>query len=193
MKHQYLLYVIICCLLASCSTARFDEVSSVKYDQKILGKGFGRPQTEVTVNEPAKNNAQPPEEQTIAATQPEQVEMSVAKPVSTKVVAPESKTLTASNSPVVKELSAGERKSLQKQLRRTIIKQSVKSFFGGGDNNSSAGLIAKALLILIAIFIPPLAVALHLGIHKEFWIDLLLTLLLWVPGIIYAIVVIVIK
>ncbi|MBM3432010.1 MAG: YqaE/Pmp3 family membrane protein [Bacteroidetes bacterium] len=38
---------------------------------------------------------------------------------------------------------------------------------------------------------PPLAVYLHQGeINSKFWISLLLTLLKWVPGVVYALLVI---
>ena len=40
--------------------------------------------------------------------------------------------------------------------------------------------------IIIAIFIPPLGVFLQEGLGKHFWINLILTLLGYVPGIIHA-------
>jgi len=44
------------------------------------------------------------------------------------------------------------------------------------------------LLALIAtIFIPPLGVALKKGLSTDFWINLILTLLFFVPGLIHAI------
>lgn len=46
------------------------------------------------------------------------------------------------------------------------------------------------LLIIIAIFIPFLAVLLYEGITTRFWISLLLTLLFWLPGAIYAILIV---
>lgn len=45
----------------------------------------------------------------------------------------------------------------------------------------------KLLLIIIAVFIPPLAVFLNKGIGKHFLINLVLTLLFFVPGMIHAI------
>ncbi|KAK9127255.1 hypothetical protein Syun_016052 [Stephania yunnanensis] len=45
--------------------------------------------------------------------------------------------------------------------------------------------------ILLAIFLPPIGVFLRYGCGIEFWIDLLLTCLGYIPGIIYAIYVIV--
>ncbi len=39
---------------------------------------------------------------------------------------------------------------------------------------------------IAAALLPPLAAFLHLGLKAEFWICLILTLLGWFPGIIYA-------
>ncbi|KAK9154133.1 hypothetical protein Sjap_001613 [Stephania japonica] len=50
---------------------------------------------------------------------------------------------------------------------------------------------ATFIEILLAIFLPPIGVFLRYGIGIEFWIDLLLTFLGYIPGIIYAIYVIV--
>jgi uncharacterized membrane protein YqaE (UPF0057 family) len=41
--------------------------------------------------------------------------------------------------------------------------------------------------ILLAIVLPPLGVFLHVGIGLHFWINLLLTFLGYVPGIIHAV------
>lgn len=43
------------------------------------------------------------------------------------------------------------------------------------------------LRILAAIFIPPLGVFLQVGIGKQFWINIVLTLLGYFPGIIHAV------
>lgn len=44
--------------------------------------------------------------------------------------------------------------------------------------------------IILAILLPPLGVFLQVGLGKHFWINLLLTLLGYVPGIIHAIYII---
>jgi uncharacterized membrane protein YqaE (UPF0057 family) len=44
----------------------------------------------------------------------------------------------------------------------------------------------KLLLIIIAIVLPPLAVALQSGLSTPFWICLVLTLIFYLPGLIYA-------
>ena len=47
------------------------------------------------------------------------------------------------------------------------------------------------LLVILAILLPPLAVALHEGgINGKFWLSLLLTLLFFLPGVIYALIVV---
>lgn len=43
------------------------------------------------------------------------------------------------------------------------------------------------LRILLAILLPPLGVFLQVGIGKHFWINIVLTLLGFVPGIIHAV------
>jgi uncharacterized membrane protein YqaE (UPF0057 family) len=47
------------------------------------------------------------------------------------------------------------------------------------------------LRILIAILLPPLGVFLQVGIGLQFWINILLTLLGYIPGIIHAVYIIV--
>jgi uncharacterized membrane protein YqaE (UPF0057 family) len=43
------------------------------------------------------------------------------------------------------------------------------------------------LRILVAILLPPLGVFLQVGIGKHFWINVVLTILGFVPGIIHAV------
>jgi uncharacterized membrane protein YqaE (UPF0057 family) len=44
--------------------------------------------------------------------------------------------------------------------------------------------------IICAIFIPPLGVFLQVGIGMDFWINILLTLFGYIPGIIHAVYII---
>jgi uncharacterized membrane protein YqaE (UPF0057 family) len=43
------------------------------------------------------------------------------------------------------------------------------------------------LRILVAILLPPLGVFLQVGIGKHFWINVILTILGFVPGMIHAV------
>jgi len=47
------------------------------------------------------------------------------------------------------------------------------------------------LLVILAILLPPLAVYLHEGeINSKFWISLILTLIFWLPGMVYSLLVV---
>lgn len=43
------------------------------------------------------------------------------------------------------------------------------------------------LRIIIAILLPPVGVFLQVGFSKHFWINILLTLLGYIPGIVHAV------
>ena len=47
------------------------------------------------------------------------------------------------------------------------------------------------LRIIVAILLPPLGVFLQVGIGRQFWINVVLTILGYVPGIIHAVWIIV--
>lgn len=83
-------------------------------------------------------------------------------------------------------------KSLSKQEKKARItdaKQLLKNYKAekaAGDASSNT-----VLLAILAILLPPLAVYLHENdINTKFWISLLLTLLFWLPGVIYALIVV---
>lgn len=42
------------------------------------------------------------------------------------------------------------------------------------------------LNIILSVVLPPLAVGMNMGLGKHFWINLLLTIIGWVPGVIHA-------
>lgn len=47
--------------------------------------------------------------------------------------------------------------------------------------------MADVVRIVIAIFLPPLGVFLQVGLGLQFWLNILLTLLGYIPGIIHAV------
>lgn len=84
-------------------------------------------------------------------------------------------------------------KSLSKHDRKLRIKEAKKSLkeFKEAKKSGNAPSTNTLLLVILAILLPPLAVYLHEGeINNKFWIDLVLTLLFFLPGIIYALVVV---
>lgn len=74
-------------------------------------------------------------------------------------------------------MTKAEKKEFKKEVREAL-KQ---------DRRSGELSIIK---IILAVLLPPLAVFLHVGIGTQFWISLILTLLFWIPGVIYALLVV---
>lgn len=89
---------------------------------------------------------------------------------------------------VVKEfktLSRKERKERIKEVKKELRKYKKEKRHGGDPSTNTL------LLVILAILLPPLAVYLHQGeINSKFWISLILTLLFFIPGIIYALIVV---
>jgi uncharacterized membrane protein YqaE (UPF0057 family) len=48
----------------------------------------------------------------------------------------------------------------------------------------------KLLLVILAFLLPPLAVGLKNGIGGSFFLNLILTLIFWLPGMIHALIVV---
>ncbi|WP_372922610.1 YqaE/Pmp3 family membrane protein [Roseovarius sp.] len=51
-------------------------------------------------------------------------------------------------------------------------------------------MLGDLLKILLAILLPPLGVFLEVGMGKHFWINIVLTILGFIPGIIHAVYII---
>lgn len=84
-----------------------------------------------------------------------------------------------------KSLSKKEKKERFKEVKKEL-KEYKKLKKSGAEPSTN-----KLLLVILAILLPPLAVYLHQGeINSKFWISLLLTLLFWLPGVIYALLVV---
>ena len=84
-------------------------------------------------------------------------------------------------------------KSLARKERKARIKE-AKKLFKEYRADKKAGKKAETdivLLAILAILLPPLAVYLKEGeINSKFWISLILTLIFWIPGVIYALLVV---
>ena len=78
---------------------------------------------------------------------------------------------------------SGAKPNLSRQEKRDV-KKFIKETLKGADKNQTE--VNTLLLVIIAILLPPVAVALVDGISGPFWLSILLTLLFYVPGLIYA-------
>jgi uncharacterized membrane protein YqaE (UPF0057 family) len=84
-----------------------------------------------------------------------------------------------------KNLSRKEKKERFKQVKKEMKAYKASKKRGGEPSTDTL------LLVILAILLPPLAVYLHEGeINNKFWISLILTLLFFVPGVIYALIVV---
>ncbi len=83
--------------------------------------------------------------------------------------------------------------SLSKKEKRAKIKDVKKEIkeFKAEKKAGKEPSTNTLLLVILAILLPPLAVYLHEGvINSKFWISLILTLLFFIPGVIYALIVV---
>ena len=83
-----------------------------------------------------------------------------------------------------KNLSRHERKDRIKEARKELKKFKAEKEAGAPSTDTT-------LLVILAILLPPLAVYLHQGeANGKFWLSLLLWLLFYIPGLIYALILI---
>ncbi|KAG2724085.1 hypothetical protein I3843_01G000800, partial [Carya illinoinensis] len=74
------------------------------------------------------------------------------------------------------------RSQAQKALQFSLPR---KRHYSSAERKNMSG--ATCIDIILAILLPPLGVFLRFGCKVEFWICLLLTILGYIPGIIYAV------
>ncbi len=95
-----------------------------------------------------------------------------------------SETAVASAPHANKEMTRKEKREMRKGLKQKI-REAVRN---AKEQGASDDLV---LLIILAILLPPLAMFVYEdGATNRFWISLLLTLLFYLPGLIYTLVVI---
>ncbi len=84
-----------------------------------------------------------------------------------------------------KTLSKKEKRERVKEAKNEIRKFKAEKRAGAEPSTNTL------LLVILALLLPPLAVYLHQGeINGKFWLSLLLTLLFFIPGVIYALIVV---
>lgn len=119
----------------------------------------------------------------------------VAAPVSqlsAAVIAPASALSTEPDAATVKAATDAFKALSKKEKREKakLVKKEIKAYQAAKKAGKDAE-TNTLLLVILAILLPPLAVYLHQGeINNKFWISLLLTLLFWLPGVIYALILI---
>lgn len=84
-----------------------------------------------------------------------------------------------------KSLSRVEKKTRLAEVKKLAKEYKVQKATAGEASTNTI------LLVILAVLLPPLAVYLHENaFNGKFWLSLLLTLLFWLPGLIYALFVV---
>ena len=121
--------------------------------------------------------------------------VSVVSPSYASLVTPATRKAIEPNKETVKAALA-EFKNLSKKERKERLseaKKEWKNFKKSDSENKDTGKskVDQIVLIILAVLLPPLAVYLHQGeINGKFWISVLLTILFFLPGVIYALLVV---
>lgn len=119
--------------------------------------------------------------------------LSLIAPVSSTAMTAPASAPTTEPDPAVVKAAVEEFKGLSRKDRKVRVKEAKKAIkqFKAEKRAGKEPSENTVLLVILAILLPPLAVYLHQGeINTKFWISLLLTLLFWLPGVIYALIVI---
>lgn len=200
MKQKNLLYSGLILILAqvffSCSSAEYYRLAPSNQEAYSPAKTKTAPLVkDIKADEPALIGLV--EKESLAPTNPEIVlEASTASPLVAKQYIKE--TLHA---PVPVKNLQGAKQPLSPQEEHTLtlakerltnLTKAEKKEFKTSINdvlreNASD---SNILEIIFAILIPPVGVFLHEGLTSRFWISLLLTILFFIPGMIYALLVV---
>lgn len=81
------------------------------------------------------------------------------------------------------EFVLGKKLTLKEKITLKYVQNKLKKSSKGGDDYD------PILIYVLCFFIPPLAVFLVYDIGNEFWVNIVLTLLCGIPGIIHAFII----
>lgn len=107
---------------------------------------------------------------------------------------PASSAIPAKEDPqTVAKAALNEFRNLSHKERKERIKEAKKALkaLKAESRAKREPVASTAVQVIVAILLPPLGMYLHEGeINNRFWISLLLTLLFYLPGLIYTLVII---
>jgi uncharacterized membrane protein YqaE (UPF0057 family) len=95
--------------------------------------------------------------------------------------------------PAVVKAALNDFRNLSKAEKKERIKEVKKAIkeYKAAKKKHMEPKASTLIQIIFAILIPPLGVYLHEGvINTRFWIDLILTILFFLPGMIYALIIV---
>jgi uncharacterized membrane protein YqaE (UPF0057 family) len=187
-KTTFTLSVIFLAALffASCS-----NLKNFSIEKRHYGKGYyvnANGKRDVKAESNAKEVAALNETQNAVAVQEEIA--AVKTPVAKVEIAPVAEKPVAKTAVAPKQNHVTTRPAVADQKTTTSEEQkAIRSITKNKTQPSASDDVSAILLVLLCILLPPLAVYLVDGIGTSFWIDLILCLLFFLPGIIYAFIV----
>lgn len=192
MKKSTLLFSVIffaALFFSSCANR------NLTIEKRHYGKGYyvhttGKRQIEKPVKTEAiaLHETQPTSEKTEVAVNKSKDAAPVMAPASSEKKTGKTNKASAKNTSA-KEVIAEPVRAVEKNSSVSEKTEAVRSVSKKGKIPSAASDEMLILIIILCFFLPPLAVYLSEGITTNFWIDLILTLLFWLPGVIFALIV----
>jgi len=186
------LFIVIAAITFGCATKygahfqrtsehdkRFQQFDRINSNENLLSIDEDIPVKTVIENEPNYNNDQ------TGAVASIRREVIISSPIKEHVKKYKQKIesvkeINLDNRSFNKEVRKAKRE-LNKEIKSTIKREIKEAKKQGVDND-------YILMMVLAFLIPPLGVGLTYGITNEFWISLILTLLFWLPGAIYSLI-----
>lgn len=184
-KLKAVIVVLIAVFLSSCTSLKTNDFTAQKYTH--FKRGDNRivlPRTNPTISEQACTQ--------IPALSCHQIESpALTTPAMEKI----SNTSVPAIEKPVKIYKAVTKavENMNRPAQRSEIKSFLAQRFIEKPNTASANHsndVELLLLVILALILPPLAVLLARGAGSEFLLSIILTILFWVPGQIYALLVV---
>lgn len=176
-------------LFVSCSSENdvLSQFSKRKYLKKFDDKNMK--QNDI-INKYDNNitDVVPEEEYATIAIEPTNFQVSEVEEVanSSKVELPTEKTEQLKHvHKAIKDYSSFNRLNRKMDLTNVGENTNVNNF--DQKNNISSNKTSEVLIAILCIFLPPIGVIVYEdSVTANFWVDLLLTFIFWIPGIIFA-------
>ena len=186
-------------LITSCGITNKNDFASRKYTHFRKGEAqvelkAAQVQNQINLSEKSiitENNLQPTTSEINNTVNTAEEIVSNTTTESTPIAVSKSKNNTTKKNPLInlKKSNVTEKKNVNREVKINKATRYLLSRISDQPNTTELN-TDQLILVILAIIIPPLAVFLARGIGTEFWISLILTILGWLPGVIYSLLVV---
>jgi len=186
-------------LITSCGITNKNDFASRKYTHFRKGEAqvelkAAQVQNQINLSEKSivtENNLQPTTSEINNTVNTSEEIVSNTSTESTPVEVSKSENNTTKKNPLInlKKSNVTEKKNVNREVKINKATRYLLSRISDQPNTTELN-TDQLILVILAIIIPPLAVFLARGIGTEFWISLILTILGWLPGVIYSLLVV---